>query len=647
MKKISIILLLFSLSTLLIAQQRGFKGLNIQINGKTTTLYTQSHALIIGVSNYTNGWSDLPGVSRDIQSVKQTLEKHDFNVTVVENPDSKGLKKAFDSFISKYSRDFNSRLLIFFSGHGYTMKQQWGGEMGYIIPSDAPNPHSDPEGFKDKAINMEMMEVYAKRMDSKHALFMFDCCFSGSIFSLSKAAPAIINYKTSKPVRQFITAGGADEEVPDESIFCRQFTVGLDGEADVNRDGYISGSELGEYLQTSVVNYSYEAQHPQYGKIRNPKLDKGDFVFVLNTNNNVPAKTSPVISIKEEIKAATGSVKIIAGFAGKLSWEHGFLKDVKANSIITLDDVPVGKHVFNLLGKPGEMQEISKQISTVYENQITEVFMRIPKKPESKKRTNTTASIPKKQYNNMVYVKGGTFEMGNNNGRPSEKPAHKVTLNGFYIDIYETTIANFKRFVNATGYKTDVENRGYTRIRRSGKVGKKVNGVSWRSNVKGKDRPLTESNHPAVFLSKKDAEEYCKWRGGRLPTEAEWEYAARGGSTSSPTKYAGSNNINEVGWYSENSGKTTHAVGQKKPNELGVYDMSGNVWEFCSDLYDCENNYYDNSPVNNPTGPSRANHKVARGGSWYYNSNFARITDRSGWQLFGNSDTGVRCVREK
>jgi len=406
MKRISTILVLFSIPIFLLSQQRGFKEIDIQIDGTTTSLYTSSYALIIGVSDYTNGWSDLPGVSRDINTVKQSLEGHGFNVTVVKKTDSRGIKDAFDSFISKYSREYNSRLLVYFSGHGYTLKQPWGGEMGYIVPSDAPNPHTNIKGFKDKAIDMIMMEVYAKRMDSKHALFMFDCCFSGSIFSLSKAAPAIINYKTSEPVRQFITAGSADEEVPDESIFCRQFVVGLDGEADVNKDGYISGSELGEYLQTSVVNYSYNSQHPQYGKIRNPKLDKGDFIFIVD---NKPEIIVPTISIVEEAILETGSVKITSFFDGKLSWEYGFLRNVQANSTITINQVPVGKHVFNLEGKDGIETQISKQFATVFKNKVAEVKMgnpgsttineNITSSPTTNKTTTTVTTTPYESFN--------------------------------------------------------------------------------------------------------------------------------------------------------------------------------------------------------------------------------------------------------
>jgi hypothetical protein len=149
------------------------------------------------------------------------------------------------------------------------------------VPVDAPDPARDPDGFRAKAMDMDQVKVYAQRIQSKHALFLFDSCFSGSLlFTPSRAGGrSVIDYKTAQYVRQFITAGDADEQVPDDSIFRRQFVKALEGEADLNNDGYVTGTELGEFLQEKVIAYSGAPQHPQYGKIRVENLDKGDFVF--------------------------------------------------------------------------------------------------------------------------------------------------------------------------------------------------------------------------------------------------------------------------------------------------------------------------------------------------------------------------------
>ena len=259
---------------------------------KQVVLYQESHALVIGASEYTNGWPKLPGVKNDIEAVKSALEKNGFHVETVIDPDNQQLQKAFTDFINRYGFKPENRLLFYFAGHGHTLRLDYGDEMGYIVPINAPNPNVDKNGFLSLALDMQQMEVFAKRIQAKHALFLFDSCFAGSIFALSRAVPENISYKTAKPVRQFITSGGAEEKVPDKSIFRRQFIAALAGEGDGNRDGYLTGLELGEFLQAKVTNYSKGAQHPQYGKIRNPNLDKGDYVFLLSPDST--ASTAPV-----------------------------------------------------------------------------------------------------------------------------------------------------------------------------------------------------------------------------------------------------------------------------------------------------------------------------------------------------------------
>lgn len=278
------------------AETRGLNVVKIMdSSGEEIGLYKESHALIIGISDYTAGWPVLPGVKKDVEAVKAGLEEQEFQVEVVENPTREELDKAFTDFINQYGQEPENRLLFYFSGHGHTLKLAYGDEMGYIVPVDAPNPYTDETGFLAKAMDMQMIEVYAKRIQAKHALFLFDSCFSGSIFSLTRAVPESISYKTAQPVRQFLTSGSAEEQVPDESIFRQQFLAALQGEGDANGDGYVTGAELGEFLQGKVVNYSKGSQHPQYGKIRHPTLDKGDFVFQLTVTVSVKkeGKTKP------------------------------------------------------------------------------------------------------------------------------------------------------------------------------------------------------------------------------------------------------------------------------------------------------------------------------------------------------------------
>ena len=267
-------------------------GYGTAISGKSEqNLYSGSYALLVGIFDYTNGWKKLPGVKKDIELVSAELLNQRFKIEKVLNPTSLELEKVINEFINKYGHDINNRLLFYYAGHGNTMMTSYGEDMGYIVPVDSPNPEIDKNGFLYKSISMERFELYAKQIEAKHALFMFDACFAGSIFSISRGnVPTNIEYKLSKPVRQFITSGSASESVPDESIFRQQFIEGIQGSADINSDAYITASEMGEYLQEKVINYTKGTQHPQYGKIRNPRLDKGDFILVSHSISE-PVKT--------------------------------------------------------------------------------------------------------------------------------------------------------------------------------------------------------------------------------------------------------------------------------------------------------------------------------------------------------------------
>jgi uncharacterized caspase-like protein len=272
-------------------------------------LYGKSYALVMGASAY-KFWPKLPGVKKDVALVKAALEKHGFEVTVVMDPTRADFDRSMRDFISKHGQDATARLLFYYAGHGHTVKGAQGQEMGYMVPIDTPLPGNDRGTLRSIAVSMLEVEIYAKTIDAKHALFVFDSCFSGSIFSLSRAVPSAISDKTTKPVRQFITAGAADQEVPDDSVFRRQFVAALSGEADLNRDGYVTGSELSQFLEDTVINYTRGAQTPQYGKIRDPLLDKGDFVFFLPkspTTVKTASKADPTaveLSYWESIKGS-------------------------------------------------------------------------------------------------------------------------------------------------------------------------------------------------------------------------------------------------------------------------------------------------------------------------------------------------------
>ena len=235
-----------------------------------------------------------------------------------------------------------------------------------------------------------------------------------------------------------------------------------------------------------------------------------------------------------------------------------------------------------------------------------------------------------------VFVQGGTFEMGSTEGDDDERPVHSVTLNDFYMSKTEVTNAQFSAFMNKYG-SDRVKSGEYAgqQMVYEHHWGVKKSGGKWQA-AKGYE------NHPVIYVSWCGANEFCKFYGLRLPTEAEWEYGVRGGSQGRGTQFSGSDNVDEVAWYDGNSGRKTHAVGTKAANELGLFDMSGNVWEWCSDWY----GGYSSGSQENPQGPGSGPSRVLRGGSWYNDSGYCRVSVRGrNGTVQRYSDDGFRCSR--
>nr|MDA3950615.1 formylglycine-generating enzyme family protein [Spirochaeta sp.] len=239
-----------------------------------------------------------------------------------------------------------------------------------------------------------------------------------------------------------------------------------------------------------------------------------------------------------------------------------------------------------------------------------------------------------------IYVEGGTFRMGTSSGGGSdERPVHTVSLDPFIIMQTEVTFTEYDRFAGATGADRP-DDEGW------GRGARPVINVSWYDAVRYANW-LSEQNGltPAYRINGNNVTWNRSADGWRLPTEAEWEYAARGGQDARDTTYAGSNDADDVAWYDRNSSGRTRPVGQKQANELGLNDMSGNVWEWCWDWYD--NDYYDDSPQNDPTGPVSGSYRVFRGGSWFLDASGTRVAYRCGNSPGYSSDNrGFRLVRD-
>jgi hypothetical protein len=267
------------------AANRGISVVSKQ--GQSLHFYNDYQALVVGVSNY-ELWPKLPNAVNDAVDVARKFRGMGIHVNLILDPTYRELKTALTDMVYEMGREQNRGVLFYYAGHGETETLADGRKMGYIIPRDCPLLRNDPRGFANHAISMREIESASLRIRSKHVLMLFDSCFSGALFAMVRAVPHDITEKSTLPVRQYITAGREDEEVPDQSMFKRCLLIGLEGDADLTGDGYITGSELGMYLADKVVNYTHRQQHPQYGKINNPDLDRGDFVLSLAKSVSLP-----------------------------------------------------------------------------------------------------------------------------------------------------------------------------------------------------------------------------------------------------------------------------------------------------------------------------------------------------------------------
>ena len=237
-----------------------------------------------------------------------------------------------------------------------------------------------------------------------------------------------------------------------------------------------------------------------------------------------------------------------------------------------------------------QQRTLCEPIPTIYTSKA------VPSQPRQPQLTFTVNGVTFE----MIPVEGGTFTMGTTaeqggEADDDEKPTHQVTLSSYAIGKHEVTQALWQAVMGGNPSKFKGNNL------------RPVECVSWGDCQE--------------FISKLNS---ITGKSFRLPTEAEWEFAARGGKKSKGYKYSGSNNLDEVAWYDGNSGNQTHPVGTKRPNELGIYDMSGNVWEWCSDYW----GNYQSSPSTNPTGPSSGGDRVLRGGGWLDHARGCRVSYR-------------------
>jgi formylglycine-generating enzyme required for sulfatase activity len=710
-------------------------------------LYNQSYALLVGVSDYTQGWPPLNQIPSEVEKVANALNSQGFQVEKVINPDEQELEEAFSDFIDDYGYTKKNRLLFYYAGHGYTMDD---GKEGFLVPTNAPDPREQKVNFMRKSLNMAQIISWCKQMQSKHALFLFDSCFSGTIFKQRDLpdTPPQIKSLIQKPVRQFITAGTAGESVPADSTFTPAFVDAIrHGLGDLNKDGYISGTELGLYLQKKVPKHT--SQTPQYGKITDYELSRGDFVFLAGGGKAEVSKQSEegkaqshTVQKKPSISKGAANVtggKAILHVKSEPSQARIYLDGKELGKTpLSRDDLVPGKHRMKV-GKSHfqpKTQEINLATNVVKKYSVhlnegrgsltvlttpsaAEVFVDGNKKSGQTPMTLKDLICGKHTVKIMFHKRNRKFEIKKEvnvsmeqtkrleidlekytpsltvNTEPSSAEVHFVNKDLEYHDGIELSAGRYRISVFNQGYKKSVKeiklmsnqekeiqitlqpmpepaNReaGYTWIH-------PVTGMefvwvpggcyqmgcgSWTDHCNDEEKPVHEvcvdgfwmgkyevtqgewkkimgsnpsnfergDNYPVEQVSWHDCQDFIDKLNARssgtfrLPTEAEWEYAARSGGKRQ--KYAGGDDVDRVAWYGDNSGGHTHKVGTKAPNGLDIYDMSGNAWEWCKDIYDSE--AYSRHTRSNPVLTSGGSKRVTRGGNWYRVPRNLRVSHR-------------------
>jgi formylglycine-generating enzyme required for sulfatase activity len=318
----------------------------------------------------------------------------------------------------------------------------------------------------------------------------------------------------------------------------------------------------------------------------------------------------PVLTVQKSY----GSMTIEARTAGTLYVNGASVGEVAVGSTARVDDVEVGQARLEMRYPGGQTETRTAEVK---KGAVTAISFNYVKQP--------------KAIENMVLVEGGTFQMGDSrgDGYGDERPVHYVTVSGFYLGKYEVTQREWRTLMgnNPSYVKGD---------------DLPVERVSWYDAVSYCNKlSVSKGLVPCYTIDGKRVTCDFTKNGFRLPTEAEWEYAARGGRFSGGFKFTGNSILDAVGWYDANSKKKTHPVGQKQGNELGLHDMSGNVWEWCWDWYGS----YTVGGQTDPLGATTGYKRVVRGGSWHSSEKLARVSYRSSFDTDYGSfqyDGGLR-----
>ena len=586
----------------------------------------KDHAILFAVNTYKAPLTNLSNPITNAEQIAAELKnRFGFTPVVYKNYTAAQIEQTLLDYANRFARNLNGQypadgqLFIFFSGHGTERL-----ENGYFLPSDA-----DANNLRQTALPYSYLRPLINDINCQHILVAVDACYSLSFDENYKKRPdfqfrrpgelnendkIVANHQRYK-ARVFFTSDAVGDMTPDKSGFAKKLLEGLRTFNPLS--GFMTSSEL-------FANYLQKAAPTPHGGEFGSDEAGSSFLFF-------SALPKPGVDPMSDVRAWND-----AKASNTLEAYRNYLRNFPQGEFRELAE----QRARNLELKNTDYNnwQKAKQNNTrpAYEQYLRE-------NPTGDYRELAEVALQRlfpALSDNMVLIPGGSFQMGSNDGRDDQKTVHEVLISNFYLSKYEVTVEEFKQFIDATGYQTDADQDGGSDAWDGG-VWTKAAGVNWKCDLEGKPRPNTEYNHPVIHVSWNDATEYSKWLSKktglnyRLPTEAEWEYAAGNGSkhtkyswgNGNPSGKQGGNVSDETGATKFNWTKSaenifvgyndayaaTAPVGSFNPNELGLFDMSGNVWEWCQDWYAID--YYNNSPGSNPVGPASGSYRVCRGGS--------------------------------
>ena len=572
-------------------------------------------ALVIGNNSY-SGLSSLKNPVNDAVDIAGTLENLGFKVELVQNGNLGAMERAVINLKNKLSVNKNSIGFFYYAGHGV----QSGGQ-NFLIPSGANI--ADEAFLKTKSLSTQAVMDLLQSAGNNLNMVILDACRDNP-FSWSRSSSRGLSVVGSQPPGSIIVyATSAGSTAKDGTGRNGMFTTEL------LKHLKTPGIDVTEVFRLTGAGVRDASGGSQIPAVYNQYFDK---IYLAGTGS--AAVRTPGFT---EEAAKYGSVKVSVVGAGTVYVDGVRMGAISANRSATLSDITTGTHQLEIrYGSKTERKSV-----TVNEGRITSAGFTWVDSSTVAVGTRDSSSDTGPE-DGFIFVQGGTFEMGSTSGDTYEEPVHSVTISSFYMSSYEVTQKEWHNIMGTSvSQQRDKANPEYS--------------MAGEGN-----------NNPMYFVSWYDAVEYCNAlsreegltpvyngsggnikmninaNGYRLPTEAEWEYAARGGNSSPAYTYAGSNNIGQVAWYKDNSGGLSHPVGGKQANELGLYDMTGNVWEWCWD----RNGNYSSGNLTDPTGEPSGAYRVLRGSSWLNDATFSRTTNRSGdIRSIRGSFLGFRLVR--